>query len=473
MVRFLNCHFGILIYFLYLACELFLLWQGRSCGLFPEPPPGTDQLSMLQCAQGLADGVLPAAPYRYSYAYTGYLAVLSMLTGGSPVGMRIGQALLCALIPVMIERTGRLMLIGRNAARIAALLYVFYAPALLISLDFLRAAPLGLVFLCFLYALLRGCRRNAPGWFAAAGIAAAGCVLGRENFGPVIFLPLLFLLFPAVRRRISVKKAAGCYLAAAVIPVLAVMVFNAIRYDSFQPVPGNAGNVMKFYYGESTLRDLGQAAAAVARTVPVQLGNFLSSYELPNSLSVYAHREVLPFLKIFGIPFNFLIAAACVGCFGFRRNRGVLLAALLVCGYAASLLFFTMFYRFRIPAVPLLALLAGAGIWTGYRWIRRRNFRALAAGCGFLLLFLGLTAVDPDSRRSFAERAAVSRLLIDSWRFAEAEAYLKKMKNDGFEVRPGAKLLIRGLLENGEEKRAAENAIWFFPELQQRKPSGP
>ena len=50
MKRLLNRHFGVFIYLAAFLCGLFVLYQGRSIGLFPVPQPGMDQLSMLECA---------------------------------------------------------------------------------------------------------------------------------------------------------------------------------------------------------------------------------------------------------------------------------------------------------------------------------------------------------------------------------------------------------------------------------------
>ncbi len=110
MKRILNRHFGIFIYFASLLCGLFVLYQGRSLGLFPMPQPGMDQLSILECAGRLADGSLPSEPYRYSYAYTLFLALLHLVTGGSLIWMRILQLAFCSNVrhsPALLARHDR------------------------------------------------------------------------------------------------------------------------------------------------------------------------------------------------------------------------------------------------------------------------------------------------------------------------------------------------------------------------------
>ncbi len=455
MKRILNRHFGVLIYSAAFLCGLFVLYQGRSCGLFPMPQPGMDQLSMFECAGRLAGGALPEEPYRYSYAYTLFLALLHLVTGGSLIWMRILQLAVCSLIPVFIYRSARLLGLGKASGQAGALCYLFYGPALLISLDFLRAATLGLVFLLFLYFLLLGWRLRSWKYFAAAGGMGALCVLGRENFAVVVPVVLCAWLIPAFRRRMGWRAAAG-YAAALIVPVLAVMLFNLFRWNSFQPVPGNAGNVFAFYHGAEAVNRVSVLAGKLIASIPAQIGNFFSSYELENSLSFYAHRELIVFLRVFLLPFHLLVVLAFAGAWRYRRNGGVRTAFLLIALYAGSLLCFTIFYRFRIPAVPLIALLAGAGIIAVGTWWKKRNFRALAV---LLVLgggFLWLTSVRPDSRRSFEERAAVARILIECGRFGEAEGYLAKMHGDGHDIRAGALLLAQHLAATGDDAWAGE-----------------
>lgn len=135
--RFISRNFSVCIYFFYLFLLLFLLFLARKDGLFPMPPQGTDQLSMLEAAAGICRGKMPDAGYMYSPSYTFFLALICKLASGDLVLMRIFQALLCALIPVFIYKLARLMLFGKNAALLSTFIYCFYGPALLISLDFL------------------------------------------------------------------------------------------------------------------------------------------------------------------------------------------------------------------------------------------------------------------------------------------------------------------------------------------------
>ena len=449
-----RCLFWIL-WLIFFVAGAYVLWFGYGQRLFAYPAPGTDQKSILECALGLVRGELPRDHYRYSYAYTLFLAFLALLSGGRLWLMRLLQLAVAALIPGIVFRTARILRCGRGPSFAAGLLPCFYAPLVLISLDFLRAAPLALAFAllahtlaAFFFPLPRSPRRQRrlP---IAAGICAALCALGRENFLALLPIPLLFL-----RRRDALR-----YLGALFFPLAAVLCFNLLRYGSFQLVPGNAGNILSYYGGGS-----GGSFAALKNLVaaiPGHFADFCSSFEQPNSLSVYAHREIIPFLQLLAVPFPLLLTLGSLGAILRRRERAFQAIALMALFYLGSMLFFTVFYRFRIPLVPLLAILAAGVAAPLKRRLRQRSYPAPAAIAAVLTALNLLLWVDPEPRRTESEHAAVARLLIDNGRFAEAEAYLVRMMARGEAAGPGVNLLLREMLRAGEAQQAEAVARRF------------
>ena len=154
--KIIDRHFSSCIYVFALASYGIILIQGLNENLFPMPIAGTDQLSMVEAAVGIYKGHMPREPYLYSISYTFFLTLLIFISQGSLVLMRLLQAALCALIPVMIYKTGRKIGLAREASQFSSLIYCFYGAAALISLDFLREAPLALCFILFTYLLVSG-----------------------------------------------------------------------------------------------------------------------------------------------------------------------------------------------------------------------------------------------------------------------------------------------------------------------------
>ena len=124
------------------------------------------------------------------------------------------------------------------------------------------------------------------------------------------------------------------------------------------------------------------------------------------------------------------------------------------------MLFLTVFYRFRIPLVPLLAILA-AGAYLPLKRLWRKRRSAAVALLALLAAANWALAVDPEPRRQESEHAAVARLLIDNGRFAEAEEYLVCMAKRGENARPGMKLLVTKMLREGRAAEAEATAARF------------
>ena len=451
MRRFVYRHLGMVLYFVMFFFGAYVLWYGMYQHLFAPPQSLTDQHTILECVQGLVMGKLPAEHYRYSYSYTVFLALVAVFAGGRLWLMRLLQLAVAALIPAVVYRTARLCRTGRTAAFAAGLLCCASAPLVLITLDFLRAAPLALTFVSMLYFMLaaefrrgRGEKKKATLLVAAAGACGALCVLGRENFLAVVCWAPLMLWFARDRR------GAAIFCGTLILPLLVVLVFNGIRYHSFQLVPGNVGNILGFYGGEA--EEAGNVRN-VLLSVPRHLWDMASSYELDNSLSVYAHRELIPPLKILFLPFNLLWLLGAAGAFLNRWERGTKRAAVLAAAYVASMLFFTVFYRFRVPVIPLLAVLA-AGAFRHFALIwRARRYRALAAWAAGMAVLFVLTWVFPDTRRLTDERTQVAYILIYNRRIAEVKEYLDDMTRRGQDSRNGRLVLVQQLVD---DRRFAE-----------------
>lgn len=238
------------------------------------------------------------------------------------------------------------------------------------------------------------------------------------------------LLFKNVRCRIIISRA-SMFIIGIILILLPVLIYNRINHGAFSIVPGHVNNVLGAYHGDSAVADKIHAIKSILLNIPVQIFNFASSYEIPNSLSFYAHRDVIEFLKIFVIPFNLILAFSFVALFFQLQNSKVIFLCLLVATYAASMLLFHIFYRFRIPAVPMLCILAGTGIIQICKLWKKREFLKFFLAGSFVLLFVIFTLRDPDKLRPVTERRTVAFFLIEKGFFRKAEAYIAKMKSDG------------------------------------------
>lgn len=466
MKKIFNRHFSIIIYFFSLFIFAYLLFSARQCGLLPFPVRGTDQLTMLTAAADMYRGQMPPVRYLYSPIYTLFLYVLVVLSQGDLIEMRLLQAALCALSPVLIYKLARRIRIDRESSQIAALLYCFYGASALVSLSFLRAGPLAFCYILYTYVLVNAFIKRRKSYYVYAGITAALCVLGRENFIPVVVAPVVLIVFKDIRR--NTRKSFICaYFLATFCAILPFSLYNYLRFQSFAIIPGALENIFTVFYAEKSCRVVWDVALfnSIILNVPVQFYRFISSYEIPNSLSFYAHKEIIDFMVIFFIPFNLLLGFAIAGVYFFRKNKGVLFIALSITAFCASMLFFNMFYRYRVPVVPLVSLLAGVGVTTVFRL---RPVHKMILPLVFVLLFFFLTYTHPDSLRRESERTSVARILILNKQYAKAEDYIKNLDEESVNTDQLYSFLIAALNEDGETAMAKSIMINKIKQKQMR-----
>jgi 4-amino-4-deoxy-L-arabinose transferase-like glycosyltransferase len=465
--RIFNRYFCVFLFLFALFIYCYLLFSARQCGLLPYPAKGMDQLTMISAAADMYRGKMPLAGFLYSPLYTLFLFFLVVLSQGNLIIMRVLQAAFCSFTPVLIYKLTRKIRIDRESSQIAALLYCFYGAGALISLSFLRAGPLAFCFILFSYLLVNAFIKRKVRYYIYAGAAAALCVLGRENFLPVVFSPFIFLFFPDVRKNIP-KKLIIAFFTTFILVILPFSLYNYIRFQSFAIIPGAFENIFSIFHAEQNTRASFDSATtnSIVSNIPVQFCKFFSSYEIPNSLSFYAHKEIIDFMAIFIVPFNFLLGCAIVGVTLFWKNKGVLFVALLIASFCGSMLFFNMLYRYRVPVVPLVSVLAALGIMGALRLkpVYKKIFPIV-----FVFIFFILTYKSPDKLRPVSERVSVAKYLINIKQYAKAENYIKKLDRDKVNTDELYYMLITALKNDGETEMAKYIMIERYKSLKQQK----
>ncbi len=446
-------HFLILFFVFYALFTTAVLFYGDACGLFGVPMQGTDQLTMLKSAVSLYHGHIPEKNF-YSPSYTVFLYLLVAVSSGKLLVMRLLQGILCAAMPVLVYKLCRAIRVRRSYSTVAALVYCLYGPACLLSLAMLRAIPLAMCFLLTAFFLARGFTSKKTWKFAVAGVFAGLCILGRENFIPVVFSPLALLVLKDIRKYFKYKYVAW-YIAALVAVLLPVIIYNAVLYDSPTIVPGHLDNIFTDHHREA--HGLGQMVVSVLKKLPLQADRFICSYEIDNSMSFYAHRDVIPFMWLQFIPYNVILALALVAVAGTlclkrsRFNRGIILTALMAAAYVVSLLPFDIYYRYRIPIVPLLTVLAGAGVATIYQ-IKSWKVRMIPVVA--VILIFSVTWTAPNKLRRPAERLAVAEVFIHNKDFDRANQYITQLEREKIPTRAVRLKLIRALYATGNVEAA-------------------
>jgi Dolichyl-phosphate-mannose-protein mannosyltransferase len=442
----INRYFPLFVYVFCFIISSIVLWQGRTYSLFAMPQPGMDQLNFLNHANNILKGILPDQTYKLSSSYTFFLAFLSLITGGKIVIMRLLQIALCSLIPVVIFKLCRLLRCSFISSQAVALLYCFYGTAVLVSIGFLRAAPLALCFIGFVYLLVKGFYSKKWNHYLLAGLLAGLTISGRENFIPIVMAPFIMLIFPTVRKHVKYQKAV-IYFAGILIFIIPLIMYNYVRFDLPEIIPGNFVHAFKFYHGEANIATSEKLAGSILERVPSQVKMFASSYEAPNGFSFYAHREIITLLEVLLVPFNLILAMAILALFlDFKRLRSLFVGG-MAAGYFLTIIYFSMFYRYRIVDAPLLFVLCGISIHLLIQ-AKPQKFKCIFSAI-FVLGFFFLTYTLPDKLRTGSERRTVIKFLINRRDYYKAERLIDKLVEDKVPLNNLEKYLVISLDKDG------------------------
>ena len=106
----------------------------------------------------------------------------------------------------------------------------------------------------------------------------------------------------------------------------------------------------------------------------------LHNREAPCNYNVYLERRLVPVLRYLPLPYALLAGLALFGfvC-GRRAARESDVLALYILSILLGLLIFSVTSRYRVSAVPALAVFAGFGLVQAVDSVRRRNLRAVGA----------------------------------------------------------------------------------------------
>ncbi|MGE9293965.1 MAG: ArnT family glycosyltransferase [Puniceicoccales bacterium] len=128
-------------------------------------------------------------------------------------------------------------------------------------------------------------------------------------------------------------------------------------------------------------------------------GLLLDDYEPYNNQTYAFHKELSPWLRWNPLGWALLLGLGLAGAFIFWRKSGVRIVLLWGLAYSAGVLLYYVSARFRLPLVPLLAVLAG-GCVPACALLRTRSKRAIA-GVVLGVIIFGLSAlnafVKPDT----------------------------------------------------------------------------
>lgn len=374
-----------------------------------QPPAGTDMETYRRLALNIARGEWPDHFYYQPFYYAVFLPAVYRIFGPGPWGPALAQLAL-STAAVWLTGLSAARLFGRRGGLLAAALLalarfqIFYVPFLL--LEVLQTFWVTLL----LYLAIRFWENRSPGALALLGLVTSAAVLTRGN--AILFAPgVAALVFWRLRARPARATAAVLLYAALVYAPQMPFALRNLHHFGHWTGPSSAqdavlalGNSPEAPPGgleyPATYHDwVAQAGLPPGRRVPVSrqilawvrqaplqflelkfrmLVLYWYQFEIPNNINI---RQEGRFSPVLGwpilVPFGLIGVLALFGLLTGLRRRSV---RHLFLGYAvgvhwAGTVLFYILARFRLSAVPLLCVLAGAG---GVAAVRR--VRALRRG---------------------------------------------------------------------------------------------
>ncbi|MBU0718346.1 MAG: tetratricopeptide repeat protein, partial [Planctomycetes bacterium] len=356
--------------------------------------------------------------------YPAYLFVVYLLTGSSIIAAKVLGVVLGAITCVLTCQLGR-KVFNRSTGIVAGIIVALYGPLIFFEAELLATGWATFWAVALILLFVRADAVGGRGSHLGLGICGGLAVLTRPTFLPFLVATFVWLAVRQYRSRKgarfvmdrSVMVAVG--FAVATIPAA----YQNLRVTGhFGITPANGG--VNLYMGnnpdsaktEATrpwldylqLRDVAAKAGAedqwsesaffYRKTVDYVLtrpGSFLAGLlrkglqflcarEIPSYEDVYYFRQWSGLLRVlswkiggFGFPFGVLLIMASWGVVsGWRRIPAPV--GLLLVLYPASVVLVHVTGRYRMPAVPVLAIFAAAGLLAVIEAVRSRRWPALA-----------------------------------------------------------------------------------------------
>lgn len=399
--------------------------------------PIVDSKSYDALARGYAQtGVLTFRFFWQPLFYPLTLAALYTVSDGSILFAKVVQAGVGALTCLLTYLLGR-RIFDRRVGLIAGIILVLYGPAIFFDGELLATTWAALWSVVLILLILRAAERESWLRFGLLGLCGGLATITRPTFLPFLLAAGLWLAWRLLRRPRDRRRASGA-LVALLAGFLLVALPVTVKYRQvvgqlgFLPISGGVnlyiGNNPDYedtvtarpgtsewldLVGSDTadatgmcdrsrmLRDkVGQFARRQPLAFAGGLGRkavqFLVGRETPRNIDVYIAREWSGLLwallwKIgrFGFPWGLLLPLAVVGLVGRWRRVPAPIVFFIVL-YPLSIVLVFVSARYRLPVVPVVAVLAGAGaVHLAELFSARRVGRlALAGGMGVATLVL-------------------------------------------------------------------------------------
>jgi 4-amino-4-deoxy-L-arabinose transferase-like glycosyltransferase len=353
-------------------------------------------------------------PFFYQF----FLSVMYFFSGCSIISAKVVQVLIGSLTCALTYKLGE-KIFGGPTAIIAGLITVLYGPMFFYESELL-ATVLETFWVIVIILLFLKAKEQDKGWhWFFLGLCGALGIITRPTLLPFFFVGCIWLRL-RVRQEVSLMTRFGLLFAgfALVAAPVSIATMHAVKKFSFLPTSGG----INLYIGNNpnrcqtlTIRPGGdwerltqlpsqygmgktrldedrffkQQVIEYVKKQPLDfikgLGHktleFICSREIPRNVSIYIFERWSRLLRLlawkaggFGFPFGVIFPLSVLGvAFNWRRIPAPVI--LFVVLYPISVILFFVASRYKVPFVPILAILAAAGLVSAVKMARLKHWR--------------------------------------------------------------------------------------------------
>ena len=422
------------------------LYQSRDNPTFSVPV--VDAMTYDQMARKFVGGEgLTSEFFWQPTFYPLFLSVVYWFSNSSILCVKLVQVLLGGLTCVLVYLLGK-KTFGKPTGILAGVICALYMPLVFFEGELLATGWAAFGAVAIICALLAARDKQN---FVRGFVLGLTCALGnatRSVFMPFIGAALVWLVITWILRSIGIRKfilaTAGLalgsfivagpqlYLSRKVIGKATIMSYSGginfyignnpdykqtittrpgIAWRKLTELPVEAGitdrlDTQQFFFDRTKEYIISQPLNYLKGLV-YKTAQFVSSREMPRNVDIYLFRKWSGLLGIgvwkidgFGFPFGLLLPLAVTGAF-YRRRETAAPVWLFMLLYPAAVILVFVTARYRVPLLPVMSVLAGAGCLEICRLLKEPRRRGLAV---LTIIFVGTVLLSSIPGPFYAEQ---------------------------------------------------------------------
>jgi tetratricopeptide (TPR) repeat protein len=371
------------------------------------------------------------------FFYPAFLSIIYLASNSSIICAKVIQALLGCITCVLTYELGK-RIFNRSTGIIAGVMTAVYGPLVFFESELLASGWAAFWSVAVILLVLKASSEKSMWLCVVLGICGALSILTRPTFLPFFAAACVWLavaFYRSEERRHQLALKLGGVMAGFLLIVITVAVQNLRITGRFGFLPASGGiNLFvgnnpnytetlltrpgwgweeitylpaldgvigdmwedQKYFNGKVINFVLTEPVAFVRGLGYKTIQFLTSRELPRNVDIYlfgrwSHLLGLLVWKVgkFGFPFGVILPLGLLGLVSYWRQSPVPPKLFLVL-YPVSIILVFVTARYRVPVIPVMSVMAAAGLLSLIRMIRglywRRIITVGICGTGVILL---------------------------------------------------------------------------------------